>query len=209
VVLTGHLDDGTAGLAAIKACGGTAVVQDPATATEPSMPASALAHVAVDHCLPLEGIPALLQQLVSAMPAQVLPAAPVPERLLREQAASQGDEPMKELEVLGSQAGITCPECGGGLWELKETRPLRYRCHTGHAFSARSLDHAQGAALDQSLMNSFRHLREREMLLRRLAGVAEATGDMAQAQAGRRAAERVAAQAEEIERMTREQTASA
>lgn len=63
VVLTGELDDGTAGLALIKEFGGIAIVQDPATADEPSMPASAIAHVAVDHCLALAEIAPALRRL--------------------------------------------------------------------------------------------------------------------------------------------------
>jgi two-component system, chemotaxis family, protein-glutamate methylesterase/glutaminase len=208
VVLTGYLDDGTAGLAAIKDCGGTAVVQDPATALEPSMPASALAHVAVDHCVPLDAMPSLLRRLVAQLPGQA-PAAEVPERLLREQAVSEGDEHMTQLEALGTKAPITCPDCGGGLWEIKESRPLRYRCHTGHAFTARSLDHAQAEAVDQSLWSSFRRLREREILLRRLASVAEATGDAAQAEAGRRAADRVCEQARVLDALAKGESSSA
>ncbi|HZE03758.1 MAG TPA: chemotaxis protein CheB, partial [Solirubrobacteraceae bacterium] len=48
VILSGTRDDGTAGLAVIKSCGGRAIVQDPAEAMYPGMPASAIAHVAVD-----------------------------------------------------------------------------------------------------------------------------------------------------------------
>lgn len=79
VVLTGQMDDGTAGLAAIKDCGGTAVVQDPATAEEPSMPRSALAKVSVDHCVALPEIAPLLARLVGASIEET--ASTLPERL--------------------------------------------------------------------------------------------------------------------------------
>src|SRR5439155_18554842 len=68
VVLTGNLDDGTAGLAAIKQLGGTAIVQDPRDAMFPSMPQSALNHVRVDYCVPLAEIPAVLVDLTRQMP---------------------------------------------------------------------------------------------------------------------------------------------
>jgi two-component system, chemotaxis family, protein-glutamate methylesterase/glutaminase len=63
VVLTGNLDNGTAGLLAIKDCGGITVVQDPNEALAPSMPLSALQHVAIDHCLPLDAIGPFLMSL--------------------------------------------------------------------------------------------------------------------------------------------------
>src|SRR5262245_29615355 len=63
VILTGSLDDGTAGLAAIKEAGGITVVQDPHEAFAPSMPRSALEFVGADHVLPIREIPLLLTQL--------------------------------------------------------------------------------------------------------------------------------------------------
>lgn len=116
VVLTGDLDDGTAGLAAIKDCGGTAIVQDPATAFEPSMPASALANVAVDHCLPLAAIGRALAQRVGQTAAPVRP--PVPDVLLLEQAVFEGREPRENLQAVAGPSSFTCPDCGGPLWEL-------------------------------------------------------------------------------------------
>src|SRR3954471_5267653 len=80
VILTGNLDDGTAGLSAIKQLGGVAIVQNPADAAYPSMPESALKHVKVDHVVPLAEIPRLLVAL-TARPIEVPPAAIVPDQL--------------------------------------------------------------------------------------------------------------------------------
>ena len=199
VLLSGHLDDGTAGLQAIKDCGGTALVQDPADADEPGMPASALANVAVDHCLPLAAIAGQLVRLVGQQQAAAVDSPPA--RLLREQAIFEGRHPMDNLQLVGRPSSLTCPECGGSLWELRDRKPLRYRCHTGHAYTARSLGSAQSESTEQALWSSVRVLREREMLLRRLANVAEATGDQAQAEAGRREADSVQNQREHLTRL--------
>jgi two-component system chemotaxis response regulator CheB len=196
VVLTGELDDGTAGLAAIKDCGGTALVQDPATALAPGMPASALANVAVDACLPLPDIASALADLAGR--TQSMPPVPAPARLQREHAVFEGREPVENLKTLGKPSGLTCPGCGSGLWEIDDAPPLRYRCHTGHAFTSRSLESAQVEQAEHSLWSSARSLQEREMLLRRLAVVAELTGDPAQAEAGRRQADKVKAQAQRL-----------
>lgn len=141
VVLTGDLDDGTAGLAAIKQCGGTAIVQDPATAEEPSMPASALQNVDVDYCLPLARIADTLLQLVGRIRNPGPIAAPEP--LHREHAVFEGKRAMENLSAVGQPSPLTCPDCGGSLWEINESKPLRYRCQTGHAFSARSLGNGE------------------------------------------------------------------
>jgi len=53
IVLSGSRDDGTAGLMAIKASGGSAIIQDPDEALYPAMPLSAIAHVEPDAVLPI------------------------------------------------------------------------------------------------------------------------------------------------------------
>lgn len=201
VVLTGELDDGAAGLAAIKKCGGIAIVQDPLDAAAPGMPQNALDNVEVDHCVPLDQVAALLSSLVTRHSARTGRAPP--KALVQEHAVSQGTDHMNEVSAIGEVSKLTCPDCGGALWELNDQPPLRYRCHTGHAYTALSLDDAQASSVDHALAASLRALREREYLLLRLASVADASGDATQAEVGRREAARARAQADEIDRMAR------
>lgn len=195
VVLTGFLDDGTAGLAAIKQRGGTAIVQDPVTAEEPGMPRSALNWVDVDFSVPLEEMGPLLSRLVRQPPP---PDAPPEPALGREVAINRGEDLLENLGAIAEPAGISCPDCGGGLWEVKQSPPLRYRCHTGHAYTARTLEQAQAEVGEHALRSGVRALQEREMLLRRMATIAHAAGDTAQAEAGRRHADKLRTQLREL-----------
>lgn len=167
VVLTGMLDDGTAGLQAIKRCGGLAVVQDPATAEAESMPASALEYVAIDHCLRLEEIASMLAKLVE-MPAPEWLASP--SDLLHAHAASLGKENvMNDLKAIAAPSALACPECGGGLWELADAKPPRFQCHTGHAYSLQTLAHGMKVKTEESFWAAMRALQERALVCRRLA----------------------------------------
>ena len=56
-VLSGLLEDGTAGLVAIKAYGGISVVQSPEDAAWPDMPRNALRGDSPDHCITLAEMP--------------------------------------------------------------------------------------------------------------------------------------------------------
>jgi two-component system chemotaxis response regulator CheB len=170
VVLTGLLDDGTAGLQAIKARGGIAVVQDPRDAAEPSMPASALRHGDIDHCLALQDLPALLASLASsAAEPRKEPDMTSPDWLEHEQALSEGTgDFMAHLAAISTPSGLTCPECHGGLWSVNGAQPRRFRCHTGHAFTERTLGHALTIGSDAALWNALRALHERQVLARQL-----------------------------------------
>ena len=64
VILTGMMDDGTAGLMVVTASGGKAIVQDPESALFSEMPKSALDHVPEAQAANLEDIPALLLQWI-------------------------------------------------------------------------------------------------------------------------------------------------
>jgi two-component system, chemotaxis family, protein-glutamate methylesterase/glutaminase len=167
VVLTGTLDDGTAGLQAIKRCGGLAVVQDPASAFASSMPASALQYVEVDYCLPLEQIAERLATLVidNAPPPRALPR-----ELVHEQAPWTGTvNAMKDLAKIASPSPLTCPECGGGLWEINQARPPRFRCHTGHGYSLQTLQHAMNGTTEGLLWAAERALQADAAVSHRMA----------------------------------------
>ncbi|KGQ19315.1 Chemotaxis response regulator protein-glutamate methylesterase CheB [Lysobacter dokdonensis DS-58] len=163
-ILSGRLDDGTAGLLAIKACGGLAVVQDPEDAQEPGMPRSALDHVACDRVVTRAS---LADTLVSLMREPAGMAQEIPPPLLEEHRLSVGEpEPMDDLDNIGVPSKIVCPDCSGVLWSLSGKHPPRYRCHTGHAYSLQSLLHAQAARAEDALWKALRVLEEREYLLR-------------------------------------------
>jgi two-component system chemotaxis response regulator CheB len=166
VVLTGMLHDGTAGLEFVKRCGGIAVVQDPADAEFPSMPESALRAVAVDYVVPLSQMGALLQQLVD--PAQVAPLTHknIPADLQLEAAiAERVVGTVEEVSQLGHQVPLTCPDCGGNLWQVEHGQVLRYRCHTGHAFTAAALAENNQQELEETLWVALRMMEERKNLL--------------------------------------------
>ena len=160
VVLTGNLDDGTAGLHAVKSLGGVAIVQDPRDAAAPAMPRSALRNVKVNHCLPLAKIGPLLVRLATTRniprSAKVLP----PRKRLMSPKAME-----KEF---GLPTRFVCPECDGPLWETKPGRSLQFRCHEGHAYSPDSLLADQADALERVLWSAARTFDERASLLRRL-----------------------------------------
>ncbi len=172
VVLSGFLDDGTIGLQAIKACGGVAVVHDPEEAAVPDMPASAVQHTAVDFVRRLDEIAPTLAALVQRAPAAPMAAAPaaaeLPDWLAVENRMFVEGAEMKDLDQIGTKVGLTCPECGGAIWEIRNAKPLRYRCHTGHAFTARVLESLQGGEAEEALWAAVRALHEQEQLYREM-----------------------------------------
>jgi two-component system chemotaxis response regulator CheB len=182
VVLTGRLDDGTGGLQAIKEAGGIAVVQDPNDAFASSMPASALKYVDIDHCVPLPLIAVLLTSLVAAPAPRVRASEAATERLGHEQQLMlQKGPPVEHLQAIGKPSTFACPECHGTLWEILDSRPQSYRCHTGHAFSERSLQETMTVASDEAVSNARRALQEREFLLRQMADQQRALGQQEKA----------------------------
>ncbi|MDQ1816309.1 chemotaxis protein CheB [Massilia sp. CCM 9210] len=170
VILTGYLDDGTAGLQAIKARGGKAMVQDPADAIVPDMPRHALHQVAVDMSVPLAGMAGALVALVEASAAPMTPqAAPAPDWIDIENNFAMGLGNMDQLKHIATPSQYSCPECGGALFQLNIRQPCRFRCHTGHSYTLLALVEQQDAAVEAALSSALRALQEKESLAEQLA----------------------------------------
>lgn len=169
VVLRGLLDDGTAGLWAIKDRGGVAIVQEPQDALYPDMPQSALRYVAVDHRLPIRAMTAVLNELVHD-PLVEERERPVSDTLAIETKIALADSALQSGVLrLGNPSFYTCPECHGVLVQIEEGEIIRYRCHTGHAYSQETLLAEIDEAVGTSLWNAVRTLDEKTLLLRQMA----------------------------------------
>jgi two-component system chemotaxis response regulator CheB len=174
VVLSGALDDGTAGLLAIKSRSGTAVVQDPKEALYPGMPASALEHVQVDHVAAAASMGKLLARLIADLAET--PAAPAPTDMQVEVEMEGFSMEAMESNHPGIPSGFSCPDCNGVLWQIQDGGLERYRCRVGHAWSPESLLTQQSEALEAALWIALRSLEERAALATRLAEPARSRG---------------------------------
>jgi two-component system chemotaxis response regulator CheB len=159
IVMSGMLDDGTAGLAAIKQCGGTTIVQDPAYATYSEMPATALANVPIDFSLEVQEMRDVLQWLVR-QPAGESP--PVPQALATEACIAETGATDERVENhLGILTPMSCPDCGGPLWQHEDSEHPHFRCRVGHAWSARSLNSGTDEMLEATLWAAVRLFQQR------------------------------------------------
>jgi two-component system, chemotaxis family, protein-glutamate methylesterase/glutaminase len=170
VLLSGTLDDGTVGMMAVKQHGGTAVVQDPNEALYPGMLDSAIQRVGVDHVLPVQEVAQLLTRLTREPVAQKEGGqAMLPEDQEPRDPAEIGTASLETGTLPGPPTALTCPECGGTLWELISGDLVRYRCHVGHAYTSDSMAAEQGSVLEGALWTALRALEEKAELSRRLA----------------------------------------
>ena len=184
VVLTGALDDGTAGLWTIKLRGGTCIVQEPAEALIRSMPLSALDNVAVDHKLPVAEIGDLIAKLAREEADHPVEIAAEEEAKTHHEIRIAKEREALEEDVLrfGEFSPFTCPECHGVLAMLREGRVLRFRCHTGHAFSAGTLLTSNAEDAQARLWDAVRAVDETVFLLNRLGEEFEKNGNSAAAE---------------------------
>lgn len=164
-ILSGALDDGTAGLWTVKHYGGIAIVQDPSEAEVASMPQNAMREVKIDYCVPVAELPSLLVRLSK-------------EPLSENADVMQDEQTKKEIEIaaeeyalkknifsFGELSPFTCPECHGVLSRLHNDNIVRYRCHTGHAYSVDTLMAGLMEKIEDGLYGAMRGMDESVMLL--------------------------------------------
>jgi two-component system, chemotaxis family, protein-glutamate methylesterase/glutaminase len=171
IVLSGALDDGTSGLWSIKRLGGTTIVQDPQQASFDSMPLSALEQVDVDYTLPTDEIGQKVARLIGE---EARHTGHPPQDLIRQmqietEVAASANAFKKGLIDFGEFTPLTCPECHGALVKLCEGSIVRYRCHTGHGFTASALLAGITEMIEPALWDVTRALEESVMLLDQIA----------------------------------------
>jgi two-component system chemotaxis response regulator CheB len=173
VILSGALSDGTAGLLAIKAGGGIAIVQTPDEASFGGMPRSALNYVDVDFELHIKDIAAQLVKLTSQTIGidKSISKPHFQEFAVRERSDTGLSDGMP-----GAPTGLTCPDCGGVVWEIVIGRFKEFRCHVGHSFSPEIMLQQQFEAIDAELWVCLRRLEENIQLRTKLVAWASEEG---------------------------------
>lgn len=177
IVLTGMLDDGTSGMWAIKRGGGICMVQEPSEADFADMPNNVISQVKVDYRVSIADMNYIIQDvffkddgIIRDVPREVQIEADITERMVCS---------MDELSQIATHTVFTCPDCGGGLWEVKDEAVHRYRCHTGHVYTEKVLKEKQYEALEESVWISIRMMEERRNLLSTMATHARDAGNNA------------------------------
>jgi two-component system, chemotaxis family, protein-glutamate methylesterase/glutaminase len=171
LILSGQLDDGAAGLLAVKMAGGLTVAQDPGEALCPEMPSRSIEYAGVDHILPVREIAPLLIE-ASTM---CVPAAPsgtdssIGNGMEQDNGNGKISSASQRNGPSGEPSAFSCPECHGVLWEVEQGKLLRFQCRVGHAFTADALRVALSDSAEDALWAAMRVLEERAALLRRMA----------------------------------------
>ncbi|QMW06235.1 chemotaxis protein CheB [Spirosoma foliorum] len=170
VILSGALDDGTAGLWTIKEYGGMALVQDPKEAPVSAMPESAIRQVTIDAIAPIAQLATLLVQLVGQEvdPTSSIPVNQDKKTKTEIRIAAEDTALGNTMAQFGQFSAYACPDCHGVMIKIEEGSLVRYRCHTGHAYSADSLLASVTGKIEESLYSALRGMDERVILLNQL-----------------------------------------
>jgi len=179
VVLTGMLNDGASGLHALKSAGGTAIVQHPIDAEVDQMPLAALEAADVDHVAAAADLAGIISQVVQSDAGPGV--APSESLTLEVEIAAGARVGSDQLKRIADPSPLSCPDCQGVLSEVRDEKPLRYRCQIGHSFTADVLA-SRIEEVDEAVRVAMRVMEERVTLVERMARDARETGRTAVAE---------------------------
>jgi two-component system chemotaxis response regulator CheB len=166
VVLSGVLDDGVLGSAAIRSRGGTTIAQQPTDALFPPMPQNAIDAGVIDHLVKASEVGRLLAELAEREVED--PMMERDKKLEMENRIAMGRRfsTSFDTEALGPPSGYVCPDCHGSLQLVSEGN---YRCRVGHAWTAEALLRARDEEVENALWVAIRSLQEKAKLAHRMA----------------------------------------
>jgi two-component system chemotaxis response regulator CheB len=176
IVLSGMLEDGAAGMLAIKRAGGTCIVQDPNETDYSDMVLAVARNFKPDFTVPVERMGEVIEKIVNKPPRK----SRIPKDIkLESQIAERVSIGMDDMKKLGENSIYSCPDCGGGLWEMNSNGVKRYRCHVGHAFTEAGLLSGMQASTETALWTALRIIEERRNVLKSLAEKEKGRGKLA------------------------------
>jgi two-component system chemotaxis response regulator CheB len=176
IILTGMLEDGAGGMLAIKRSGGICMIQDPNEAKYPDMPRAVLNVLQPDFSLPVTEMGKAIAGVLASRKKRL--NGKIPEDIKQEaQLAERVYIGIDKLKELGDHSLFSCPDCGGGLWEMETNGYTRYRCHVGHAFTEQSLLGGMESSTESALWTALRIIEERRNLLQKIAAKEKVNGN--------------------------------
>jgi two-component system chemotaxis response regulator CheB len=174
IVLTGMLEDGAVGMLAIKRSGGTCIVQDPNEAQHPDMPNAVLKNLKPDYISPVSEMGDAIMKIITNPPRK----SKIPHDIKKESEISERVQiGIDNLKQIGEHSLYSCPDCGGGLWQMKNNGETRYRCHVGHAYTEDGLISTMVLNTETALWTALRIIEERRNLLKTLADKEKTKGN--------------------------------
>jgi two-component system, chemotaxis family, protein-glutamate methylesterase/glutaminase len=154
------------------------VVQDPNDAIAASMPQSASQIAGAEHVVTVAELPPLLTRLIQ-QPLGSSGGAPMPDAFERMPEIVDADmQEQMHNKRNGRVSLFSCPECGGTLWQVDETKLVGFRCHVGHIYQAETLLSEQDNALEAALWTAVRIFKERYLLSTQLAQREQRRGNL-------------------------------
>jgi two-component system chemotaxis response regulator CheB len=182
VVLSGLLNDGTSGLWSVKQKGGVTMVQEDPQYM--SMPQNAAENVEVDYTVPISQMGLLLTRLTHEEAVESSTLSDEQEAFMKTEVLIAASDHAFELGITkhGEWTPFTCTDCGGALINFKEGKTIRFRCHTGHAFTASSLLAGVTEEIEAQLWKTARNIEETIMLLTTISDKFKENGDVENAE---------------------------